>query len=72
MTMFFGYIRGQRIVNTSWHLDLVAHGMRNEFALGSRTGVRGSFMALTFASGSRAVPHSTAYDVFMALSMALS
>src|SRR2546423_15100018 len=39
-----------------------AHRMRNEFALGSRTGVRGSFMALTFASGSRAVPHSTAHD----------
>jgi hypothetical protein len=46
--------------------------MRNEFALGSRTGVRGSFMALTFASGSRAVAHATAHDVFMALSMALS
>jgi hypothetical protein len=45
--------------------------MRNEFALRSRTGVRASFMALTFASGSRAVPHATADDAghgaFMAL-----
>ena len=39
-----------------------AHGMRNEFALRSRTGVRTSFMALTCAPGSRAVPHTTAYD----------
>ena len=38
------------------------HGMRNGFALASRTGVRGSFMALMFASDSRAVAHSTAYD----------
>ncbi len=30
--------------------------------LRSRTGVRASFMALTFASGSRAVPHATAHD----------
>src|SRR5579864_4435428 len=36
--------------------------MRNEFALRSRTGVRASFMALTFASGSRAGPHATADD----------
>src|SRR5258708_39992310 len=36
--------------------------MRNEFALRSRTGVRASFMALTCARGSRAVPHATAYD----------
>jgi hypothetical protein len=47
------------------------HGMRNEFALRSRTGVRASFMALTFASGSRAVPHATAddagHDAFMTL-----
>jgi hypothetical protein len=27
------------------------HEMRNEFALGSRTGVRGSFLALTLARG---------------------
>src|SRR5205085_10263534 len=39
-----------------------AHRMRNEFALASRTGVRGPFMALTFASGSRAVAHSAAHD----------
>src|SRR5260370_8794626 len=45
--------------------------MRNEFALRSRTGVRASFMALTFASGSRAVPHAKAddagHDAFMTL-----
>ena len=39
-----------------------SHGMRNEFALSSRTGVRGPFLALTFASGSRAVPNDTAHD----------
>src|SRR6266849_8497563 len=39
-----------------------SHGMRNEFALRSRTGVRASFLALTCASSRRAVPHATAHD----------
>ena len=35
--------------NTLLVLGSISHGMRNEFALRSRTGVRASFMALTFA-----------------------
>src|SRR6266704_635634 len=40
------------------HLGRFAHGMRNELALLSRTGVRASFMALPCARDSRAVPHA--------------
>jgi hypothetical protein len=40
----------------------MSHGMRNELTQRSRTGVRASFMALTFARGSRAVAHATAFD----------
>src|SRR5258708_34032453 len=46
----------------------VSHGMRNELALLSRTGVRASFMALPCARDSRAVPHATAMTRLMALS----
>src|SRR6266446_1058025 len=35
-----------------WEVMGSAHGMRNEFYLRSRTGVRASFMALRFAEGS--------------------
>jgi hypothetical protein len=34
---------------------LLAHGMRNEFALRSRTGVRASFLALTCAWGTEGI-----------------
>ena len=43
-------------------LSCLSHGMRNECALRSRTGVRASLMALTFASSRRAVPHATAHN----------